>query len=338
VVFDLENEALRIGVVGLGKMGWLHASLLSVLPNARLVALCEKSGVTRKIAKKVFRLTPVVKEIDDFSDFDLDVVYVTTSTGSHFDVAKKVYEQNLARHVFVEKPLTSAFSKSRELCELAELRKGVNMVGYLRRFMVTFIKAKELLMQGVIGEPLSFSLGAYSSDFHGFNGDSKFSAARGGVLTDLGCYAVDIAMWFFGLIQLDSAKIDSVNGFGSEDVACFSVYDKSESLRGEVVASWCNESYRMPEVILSIVGSKGAIEVNDYKASLSLKDGVKSVWYRHDLDDHVKFWLGAPEYYTEDAYFINCAVNSSLAEPSFKTASNVDAFVETIRQKASKHE
>jgi hypothetical protein len=52
----------------------------------------------------------------------------------------------------------------------------------------------------------------------------------------------------------------------------------------------------------------------------------------------VKFWLGAPEYYTEDAYFINCVANSSIAEPSFKTASNVDAFVETIRQKASKHE
>lgn len=334
----MSNELLRVGVVGLGKMGWLHASLLNVLPNVKLEALCEKSAVTRRIAEKVFRFAPVVKQIIDFSDFDLDVVYVTTPISSHFDVTKTVYQQRLARHVFVEKPLTSAFSQSRELCELAELSGGVNMVGYLRRFMVTFIEAKELLMRGAIGEPLSFSMGAYSSDFHSFNGNSKFSADRGGVLRDLGSYAVDIAMWFFGSIQLDSAKISSLIGPDSEDAVHFAVHRESDSLSGEIFVSWCANGYRMPEVVFSIKGSEGEIEVNDDKMSLSMKDGRKSTWYRHNLDDYVKFWLGAPEYYREDSYFVNSVVNKFNAEPSFKTASNVDSFIEKIRQKALEHD
>ena len=93
----------------------------------------------------------------------------------------------------------------------------------------------------------------------------------------------------------------------------------------------------MPEVDLSITGSKGIIEVNDDKTSLSLKNGHKSIWYRHDLDDHVNFWLGLPEYYREDSRFIEAIATKSLAEPTFRTASNVDLFIEGIRQKAQEH-
>jgi predicted dehydrogenase len=45
------NKKLKVGVVGLGKMGLLHASLLSVMPNVQLAALCDKSWLMRKLAK-----------------------------------------------------------------------------------------------------------------------------------------------------------------------------------------------------------------------------------------------------------------------------------------------
>jgi predicted dehydrogenase len=337
-VIGVSKEFLRTAVVGLGKMGWLHASILSALPNVQLAAVCEKSALVRKVSKKIFHDIPVVRDVREFSDLEIDAVYVTTPPSSHFAVAKALYEDKLAQHLFVEKPLASRFSQAKELCELVDLNGGVNMVGYLRRFMVTFIKAKELLMQGAIGEPLSFSLDALSSDFYGLYQKSKFSVARGGVLGDLGSHVVDIMLWFFGNLQLDSAKIDSLNGSGSEDAVRFAVHRESDSLRGGVFVSWCANGYRMPEVILSIIGSKGTIEANDYKTSLSVNSGEKSTWYRHNLDDQVNFWLAAPEYYREDAYFVNAVVNKSAAEPSFKTASNVDFFIETIRQKASKHD
>lgn len=42
----LSGEGLRVAVVGLGKMGLLHASILNVLSNVKLTAVCEKSGMT----------------------------------------------------------------------------------------------------------------------------------------------------------------------------------------------------------------------------------------------------------------------------------------------------
>ena len=46
-------ESLKVAVVGLGKMGLLHASILNVLPNVDLAGLCDKSVVLRRFLKKV---------------------------------------------------------------------------------------------------------------------------------------------------------------------------------------------------------------------------------------------------------------------------------------------
>ena len=49
------DKKLKVGVVGLGKMGLLHASLLSVMPNVQLAALCDKSWLMRKLAKSALK-------------------------------------------------------------------------------------------------------------------------------------------------------------------------------------------------------------------------------------------------------------------------------------------
>jgi predicted dehydrogenase len=330
-----DRGSLRVGIIGSGKMGLLHASLLKIMPGVQLAVVCEKSSLTRRLAKQVFSSIPVVKDVDNLSGLDLDVVYVTTPTPSHFGVTAQVYEKRLARNVFVEKPLTSSYNDSRELCKLASVNGGVNMVGYLRRFMVTFMKTRELLSQGFIGEPLSFRMSAFSSDFNSVKEKPQASIARGGVLNDLGCYAVDLALWFFGDLQLTSATIKSLTGLGAEDAANFAVQQDSGGLEGSFSVSWCVEGYRMPEVDLLVKGSKGTIEVNDDRVILSLVGCEKTVWYRHNLNDHARYWLGAPEYYREDEYFINRVVANSEAEPNFETASKVDMLIDSIRRKAA---
>ena len=333
----MSKKTLNAAVVGMGKMGLLHASLLSVLPNVKLKAVCEKSAVTRKFVKKAFRRLNVVEDVAEFSGLDLDAVFITTSTPSHYNVAKDVYQQGLARHLFIEKPLAASYAESKELCELASKFGGVNMVGYLRRFMVTFMKAKDLLDQGAIGEPVSFRMSGFSSDFCGING-SKISGARGGVLRDLGSYAIDMALWFFGELEAKSARIEALTGLNAEDAAHFILQRKDGSLKGEFSVSWCAEGYRLPEVILTIEGSKGNIEANDDKVSVKLENGTNSTLYRLNLDDTAQFWLGGPEYYREDAYFIDCIQNNSAAEPSFDAASKVDFLIDAIQRNAEKHE
>ena len=333
----LSREKLRVAVVGLGKMGLLHASILNVLPNAQLTALCDKSAVILRFSKKMLNGVHVVDDVEKLSGLDLDVVYVATPIFSHSFVIENVYLRGTAPNVFVEKTLGSSYDEAKGLCELAQNSGGINMVGYMKRFAVTFRKAKELLDQGTLGEVSSFGAYGYSSDFLGTGKNSKASSSRGGVLGDSGCHAVDLALWFFGDLQVDSAKLGSLANGNSEDSAYFTV-KTSSALVGEFNISWCMENYRLPEFGLVIKGSKGIVRVNDDELELKLNDGKSFTWYRHDLNDNVFFWLGAPEYVREDEYFVRSVLEGSNAEPSFYTASKVDYIIEQVRCRAGKNE
>ncbi len=331
----MSDKHLKIGVVGLGKMGLLHTSILNVLPNVELTAVCEKSSLIRKMVKKVLPNVHIEEDVSDFKGLDLDAAYITTPISSHYAVAKIIYQQQIARNLFIEKPLSSTRSQSKELCDLAENVKGVNMVGYLRRFYVTFNKAKELLDQNTIGEPTSFTINAFSSDFFDVKNSPEASIARGGVLRDLGSYAIDMALWYFKDFQVTSSKTESLTGQGAEDAVYFTAQQENSGLQGEFSISWCKEGYRMPEVIITAKGSKGTIEVNDDQVSLNLNGSGKTTWFRHNLKDNVGFWLGNPEYYREDALFVEALKTNSMVEPSFKSAAQVDSLIETIQQKAN---
>jgi predicted dehydrogenase len=331
----LGKETLRVAVVGLGKMGLLHTCILNVLPNVKLTALCEKSAITRKFLKKVFNEIHIVDDLEKLSDLNLDMVYVTTPIPSHFPIVRTLYLKKIARNLFVEKTLASSYDESKELCELAQNFGGVNMVGYLRRFAVTFRKAKDLLVQDAIGETVSFKAHAYSSDFFGVKKDSEAPAFRGGVLRDLGCHAVDLALWFFGDLQVEYAKLTSVIDSDSEDSAHFRVI-KPSGLGGEFDISWCVDKYRMPEVGLLINGSKGTMKVDDDKLELKLTEGKSFTQYRHDLQDNVAFWLGGPEYFRENECFVKSVISGHNADPSFHIASKVDQIIDKVRNRAEK--
>jgi predicted dehydrogenase len=333
----LSRESLRVAVIGLGKMGILHASILNVLPNVQLTALCDKSAIIRKLCKRVFNGVHLVDDAEELSDLDIDAVFVTTPISSHFFVIRTVYSKGIARNVFVEKTLASSYDKANELCQLAQSLGGVNMVGYQRRLNVSFRKAKDLLTQGTIGEVASFNAYAYSSDLLGSRKDSKASAFRGGVLRDLGAHVVDLALWFFGDLTVDSARLKSATERDSDDSVYFRVKGLN-GLRGEFNASWCMENYRLPEFGLLIKGSKGIIRVDEDKVELKLDDGKLSTWYRHDLNDNVDFLLGAPEYFREDKCFVKSVLDGCNAEPSFYAASKVDYIIDQVKYGASKNE
>ena len=55
---------VNVAIVGLGKMGILHGAILGALPDARVVAYCEKKKVVRHFARNAL---PSVKIVEDVS-------------------------------------------------------------------------------------------------------------------------------------------------------------------------------------------------------------------------------------------------------------------------------
>jgi predicted dehydrogenase len=329
----LKNECLNAAIVGLGKMGILHACILKAIPNVRLVALCDKGSLIRRVAKRILPDTLITDDVAKLSRQDLDLIFVTTPIPSHFFVLRTIYSENIARNVFSEKTLASDYEHARQLCELAQRSEGVNMVGFMKRFGVTFLRTKSLLDEGVLGEIVSFDAYAFSSDFVGVIESRPVSGGRGGVLGDLGSHVIDLALWFFGDLNVESAKLFPA-GEASEDSATFNVKG-SDGLAGRFDVSWCKEDYRMPEFGFAIRGTKGVVNVNDDQIMLELGGKELCKWFRHDLCDNVGFLVGGSEYYREDKYFVECTMQHSSAEPSFQTASQVDRLVDQVKAEGS---
>ena len=324
----MKKNGLNVGVIGLGKMGLLHASILSFLPDVHLSVICEGNAKIVRFAKKMFNGTQFVDSIDKLADLKLDAIYITTPIPSHFSIAEFIYAKQITANLFIEKTLALNYDDAINLSHLAESSNGVNMVGYMNRFAVTFLKSKELLEQEIIGHIVSFEAHSLSSDFASVK---KGTSPRGGVLRDLGSHVLDSALWYFHDLQIKSVKENTV------DNAYFKV-TAADELEGIFDISWCRKEYRTPEMRLTIKGTKGIIVVDNSSVRLQKSNEKPEVWFRQDLSDNVPFLLGSPEYFREDDHFIKSILENRPAQSTFNTAAKVDQLINEVAQRTHHHE
>lgn len=324
-----EKNYLTVGVIGMGKMGLLHASIVNTIPGARLSAIYDKNSTMVKFARKALTEICVTDNLEKFSEFKLDAVYVTTPIPTHFSIVKAIYSMGIANNIFVEKTLASSYEQAAQLCQEAKAAGGVNMVGYMSRFAPTFKKARALLQEEAIGKAAYFRAYAYASDFVGVKGKSL--PVKGGVTRDLGAHIIDLSLWFFGDLGVESSRAASSVQDNNTNGAYFKVKGR-DGLTGKFDISWCKEGYRLPEFGLTVKGSKGVITVNADSIKLEKSDADLRTWYRHDLESDIPFFLGAPEYYREDEHFISSILEGGIADPDFDTASKVDSLIAEVER------
>jgi myo-inositol 2-dehydrogenase / D-chiro-inositol 1-dehydrogenase len=144
---------LRIGVIGAGRIGVLHArNLATRLPGVRLEAI---SDVVAASAEKCAAELGVPSALTDHRRIlerkDIDAVVICSSTDTHARLIGEAAEAG--KHVFCEKPIDHDLAKIDEaLAKVA--RAGVKLqVGFNRRFDPSFSRVRELVAGGGVGTP-----------------------------------------------------------------------------------------------------------------------------------------------------------------------------------------
>jgi predicted dehydrogenase len=144
-----EPTPLRAAVVGMGKLGLLHAGIFNVLPGSRLVAAVDTSEqVLRVLQSKANSIACFKDHSQMLNEMTPDLVVIATPTGLHTSVAADCVRHGA--HIFIEKPLCLVPGDAKPLLEALRQRSQVNMVGYMTRFLDTFRKAKELVSLNLI--------------------------------------------------------------------------------------------------------------------------------------------------------------------------------------------
>lgn len=184
---------IRIGVIGLGRIGELHARhLTGTIQGARIVKAAvapEDLAAMRSAAgggekERPYPLTDSVEEL--VNDPGIDAVVIASPSSlhrAHIELAARA-----GKAIFCEKPIADSLEASRQVAEVVR-RSGVPFqVGFQRRYDPSYARAKALIEEGRIGEP---------EMFRGISTDKmppvSFLKTSGGLFFDLGIHDFDAA-------------------------------------------------------------------------------------------------------------------------------------------------
>lgn len=324
-----------VAVVGFGKMGILHSSILRAMPAVRLAAMVEPQPLLRSLAPSVLKDVPFYKDVGRMlADVSPDAVFVTTPTGTHPELCEQVLEAGAA--VFVEKPLGDSSASCQVLVRAAERSSTTTMVGYSKRFSHTFEHAKHLIEGGAIGAPRSVhASGLVSQVFSKGEGwRYKKGASGGGVLAVIGCHVVDLVRWYFGEVEPKRGVATSIYSEEVEDEFKAEFVLPSGAI-GTLDCSWSRPGYRLPEMRVRVEGERGTLDVTEDLVVLET-GGRKEKRYKQQLGRGVLIDIGGPEYTLEDAAFLD-ALRAQRPSPipiseGYRTQLTVDRFYERAQR------
>jgi len=183
---------VRVGVVGLGRFGRLHARVLSELPNCRVSALCEVHEPTLERCGKEYGVTALYTDLETMlASEDLDAVDVVTDEPVHGEQARLCLEHGKA--VFVEKPLATDGDDAEAVVKLSRDADLPAVVGNISRFDARYAALRRELEAGRFGRvSLVQAKRSFSRAwFAGFG--SRVHPVFESMIHDL-----DLALWYLG--------------------------------------------------------------------------------------------------------------------------------------------
>lgn len=340
---------IRLAVVGVGKMGLSHLSILGAHPNVQLAAICDTSGYMLDVLEKYTGFKGYSDYQKMLDQAELDAVVIATPTKAHFPMVKAALDRGL--HVFCEKPLTLSAAESSELARIAS-EKGLHcQVGYHNRFVAAFAEAKRLLDLGAIGEvkhALAEAYGPVVLQPKGGTWRSRRSEG-GGCLYDYAAHPLDLLAWYIGEpATVGGTVLGQIFSADTEDEV-YSTLFYPDGVTAQLSVNWSDESFRKMTTRVTLTGTGGRIVVDRQECQVYLRremeppEGYSHGWnvrYTTDLTPPVWFYVRGEEYSAEWAYFVD-AISGDL-EPgavrdqnSFTSAAVTDRVIEMLVEDAA---
>jgi len=260
---------VRYGVIGCG-MGRAHMFGIKENTTTELVAMCD---INEEILAKTSAEFPGVATYTDYKDLladkNVDAVVIATPDQLHCEMSIAALEAG--KHVLCEKPFALKLDECKEMIEATRKHPELKfMVGQIGRFTPGFVKARQMIADGEIGE-LFFVESEYAHDYSKIPGKGnnwRLDPLRHGFLGG-GCHAVD-------LVRSIAGNPYEVAAFANKkmlttwptDDCTIAIMKFPNNVIGKVFVSiGCKRNYTMRSVFY---GSKGTIIVDNTNPTMQV--------------------------------------------------------------------
>ncbi|KAL8713700.1 MAG: hypothetical protein Q9220_002226 [cf. Caloplaca sp. 1 TL-2023] len=216
----MASKSYNVGIIGYGASAKVfHIPLIEVVPELKFYAIVQRHPKPENDATKAHPGVKSFRAAEDMvKDNAVDIVVVTTTPASHFELTKLALENG--KHVMVEKPFVPTSKEADDLIALAKKYGKLLTVYQNRRYDSDFRTIQDLLQNNTLGRIVEFEshFDRYKPSLAGSKAWKTRPEPGGGAVYDLGTHMIDQVVHVFGLPKrvtafLGSQRIENPNNY-----------------------------------------------------------------------------------------------------------------------------
>ena len=298
---------LKIGVVGLGRMGHLYArTLVTGVPGVQLYAVADSNEHLRTTAISEFDMPYAFAGAHELIALaELDAVVIATPTNTHPELVSAAARAGKA--IFCEKPLALTLQETEAVLEVV-VRSGVPLqIGFMRRFDAAYQKARRLIAEGGIGRPIIFK--SIGRDPFCPKREYADPVKSGGLIIDMAIHDFDLARWLMGseVVRVSAEGTllvcEQLKEVGDIDNAIINLSFANGAL-GNVEVS--RNAFYGYDIRTEVLGSDGAVMIGNHQHTPVVL--LNRAGAHHDVTPYLMERFG-DAYRAQMQHFVDCLQN-----------------------------
>ena len=300
---------IKFAILGMGRIGKVHADTIQANSNAELAAIHDP--INNEINSLQKRYSCQQMSLEDITNNDqIKGILICTPTDTHVDLIKRFLHTKKA--LFCEKPLDLNLKKVKNLVQLVSASKSQVMLGFNRRFDPHFIKLKEHLTEKEIGIVEQIVITSRDPN----PPTIEYIKKSGGIFKDMAIHDLDMAVF------LANEKIHSITALGSNfvskkiekagDYDTASILMKTFSGKQISIINSRRATYGYDQRV-EVHGSKGILKVNN--PTLSELELAKDAGTIKDKLHYFFMTRYIDAYKNQINYFVDCIKKRSMPKP-----------------------
>jgi len=193
VSMDLSQGTVNVGIIGAGRIGLTHLDALGMCKNAIPIIISNPTVSKAEAAAKAFPgMEFTGSDVDVINHPDVEAVWICSP--SQFHSQQITACADAGKHVFCEKPLATDLQATIEAVNYCRT-KGVKLMTALqRRFDPNFVRIKQAITSGEIGEPIIVKLCSRDPAPPPY----EYVKGGGGIFKDMAVHDLDMARFLMG--------------------------------------------------------------------------------------------------------------------------------------------
>jgi len=194
---------LRISLLGAGRIGRLHARLLSGSPDVDLTIADADAARAREVADAVGARSATIED----ALASAEALIIAAATDAHAELIMAGISRRIA--TFCEKPVAGDLASTIAVAREVEASGVPVQIGFQRRFDAAYLEARRLIASGEIGTLYAFRLAGHDpAPPH-----EDYIPVSGGLFRDFSIHDFDVIRWLTGTEVVEVYATGGVRGF-----------------------------------------------------------------------------------------------------------------------------